>query len=109
MSLADELDKLASLHERGVITAEEFQRLKSRVVDGSSSVEGASGVVDSTMRRSLDDRWIGGVCAGLARMMGVETWIVRLAVTLLTFFWGTGLVIYVLLWVFVPPEGAEPA
>ena len=108
MSLADELDKLASLHERGVITAEEFQRLKARLVDGAS-VEGASGLVDSTMRRSLDDRWIGGVCGGLARMMGVETWIVRLAVTLLTFFWGTGLVIYVLLWVFVPPEGADPA
>lgn len=108
MSLADELDKLASLHERGVITAEEFQRLKSRLVDGAS-VEGASGLVDSTMRRSLDDRWIGGVCGGLARMMGVETWIVRLAVTILTFFWGTGLVIYVLLWVFVPPEGSDPA
>ncbi len=108
MSLADELDKLASLHERGVITAEEFQRLKSRLVDGSST-ELTPGLVDSAMRRSLSDRWIGGVCGGLARMMGVETWIVRLAVTLLTFFWGTGLIIYILLWVFVPPEGADPA
>ncbi len=108
MSLADELDKLASLHERGVITAEEFQRLKSRLLDGAS-LAGTTSVVDSTMRRSLDDRWIGGVCGGLARMMGVETWIIRLAVTLLIFFWGTGLVIYVLLWVFVPPEGADAA
>ncbi|OGA84442.1 MAG: hypothetical protein A2711_01390 [Burkholderiales bacterium RIFCSPHIGHO2_01_FULL_63_240] len=108
MSMADELDKLASLHERGVITAEEFQRLKSRLMDGTSA-EDASKPSDSAMRRSLDDRWIGGVCAGLARMMGVETWIIRLAVTLLTFFWGTGLVIYILLWVFVPLEGADPA
>lgn len=107
MSLADELDKLASLHERGVITAEEFQRLKSRLVDGASAEGSPAGLVDSAMRRSLSDRWIGGVCGGLARMMGVETWIVRLAVTLLTFFWGTGLVIYILLWVFVPPEGAD--
>ncbi|MBU0917320.1 PspC domain-containing protein [Aquabacterium parvum] len=108
MSMADELDKLASLHERGVITAEEFQRLKSRLLDGTS-LEGTPSVVDSTMRRSLDDRWVGGVCGGLARMMGVETWIIRLAVTLLIFFWGTGLIIYVLLWVFVPPEGDDPA
>ena len=108
MSTADELDKLASLHERGVITAEEFQRLKARLLDGAG-VESVSGVVDSAMRRSQVDRWIGGVCGGLARMMGVETWIVRLAVTLLTFFWGTGLVIYALLWVFVPAEGADPA
>ncbi len=108
MSMADEIDKLASLHERGVITADEFQRLKARVLDGVP-VEGPSRLVDSAMRRSLADRWIGGVCGGLARMMGVETWIVRLAVTLLTFFWGTGLIIYILLWVFVPPEGADPA
>lgn len=108
MSMADELDKLASLHERGVITAEEFQRLKSRLMDGAPA-EDALRPTDSVMRRSLDDRWIGGVCAGLARMMGVETWIIRLAVTLLTFFWGTGLVIYILLWVFVPLEGADPA
>ncbi len=107
MSLADELDKLASLNERGVITSEEFQRLKARLLDGAP-VEGP-GLVDSSMRRSLDDRWIGGVCGGLARMMGVESWIVRLAVTLLTFLWGTGLIIYALLWVFVPPEGADSA
>ena len=108
MSLADELDKLASLHERGVITAEEFQRLKSRLVDAPPA-ESPLRLVDSSMRRSLGDRWIGGVCGGLARMIGVETWMVRLGATLLTFFWGTGLVIYVLLWVFVPPEGAETA
>ena len=108
MSMADELDKLASLHERGVITADELQRLKARVLDGVA-VEGTPALVDSAMRRSLDDRWVGGVCGGLARMMSVETWIVRLAVTLLTFFWGTGLVIYILLWVFVPPEGSDPA
>ena len=48
-------------------------------------------------------------CGGLARMIGVETWIARLAVTLLTFFWGTGLVIYILLWVFVPLEGTDPS
>ena len=107
MSLADELDKLASLKERGVISSEEFQRLKARLVEGGASVP--AGLVTSRMRRSLTDSWIGGVCGGLARMMGVETWIVRLAVTLLTFFWGTGLVIYILLWVFVPLEGADPS
>jgi phage shock protein PspC (stress-responsive transcriptional regulator) len=108
MSTADELEKLASLHERGVITADEFQRLKSRVLDGLPA-QTVVGLSDTAMRRTLDDRWLGGVCGGLARMMGVEAWIVRLGVTLLTFFWGTGLVIYVLLWVFVPLEGSDVA
>ena len=106
MSTADELEKLASLHERGVITDDEFQRLKARVLDGVPAPS-VAGLSDTAMRRSLSDRWLGGVCGGLARMMGVETWIVRLGVTLLTFFWGTGLVIYILLWVFVPVEESD--
>lgn len=104
MSLADELEKLASLQERGVITADEFQRGKARLLGDGVPVAGSQ-PVESAMRRSLSDRWLGGVCGGLARVLGVEAWIVRLAVTLLTFFWGAGLVIYVLLWVFVPEEG----
>ena len=104
MSLADELEKLALLQERGVITADEFQRVKARLLDGSGLTP-ALAPLESTMRRSLNDRWLGGVCGGLARMLGVQAWIVRLAVTLLTFFWGAGLVIYILLWVFVPEEG----
>ena len=107
MSTADEIEKLASLRERGVITSDEFERLKSRVLDGTAS-QHATALTDTVMRRSISDRWVGGVCGGLARMMGVETWIVRLAVSLLTFFWGTGLVIYILLWMFVPVEGSEP-
>lgn len=107
MSTADEIEKLASLRERGVITTDEFERLKSRALDGAAAQD-PTAVSDTVMRRSISDRWVGGVCGGLARMMGVETWIVRLAVSLLTFFWGTGLVIYILLWVFVPLEGSDP-
>lgn len=103
MSLADELEKLSSLHARGVITADEFQQLKTRMLNGE--LAGDSGVTgDGPLRRSRTDRWIGGVCGGLARMLGVEPWVARLAFTLLTLFWGTGLVLYILLWIFVPNE-----
>lgn len=34
MSIVDELDKLASLRERGLLTVEEFQREKSRLLNG---------------------------------------------------------------------------
>jgi phage shock protein C len=102
MSLADELEKLSSLHARGVITAEEFQQLKTRMLNSELGTSGAT--ADGPLRRSRTDRWIGGVCGGLARMLGLEPWIVRLAFTLLILFWGTGLVLYILLWIFVPNE-----
>jgi phage shock protein C len=100
MSIADELDKLNALQERGVISSEEFQQLKSSLLGGESAVAKA----DSQLRRSRDDQWLGGVCGGLARMLGLESWQVRLAFTLLFLLWGTGLIFYILLWVFVPNE-----
>jgi len=46
--------------------------------------------------------WIGGVCAGIAYRLKIQTWIVRLMWTLLFFFYGFGLGLYILLWIFMP-------
>ncbi len=56
------------------------------------------------LRRSATDRWIGGVCGGIARATGVESWIWRLVFAVLLIFGGTGLLVYLLLWIFVPAE-----
>ena len=53
----------------------------------------------------LKDREIlVGVCGGIAQATGVESWIWRLLFAVLLVFGGTGLVIYLLLWIFVPEE-----
>ena len=56
------------------------------------------------LRRSRDDRWLGGVCGGVARLTGMESWVWRMAFALLFLFWGAGLLLYILLWIFVPDE-----
>ena len=114
MSLADELHKLDELRTRGVLTDEEFQRAKQRLLDGSAASSGtAAGAASGTppalaavnsFRRSATDKWLGGVCGGLAAATGVESWVWRLIVTVLALFGGTGLVLYILLWIFVPTE-----
>ena len=53
-------------------------------------------------------RWVGGVCAGLAYSLGVPTWVARLATFVLTWFYGIGLIIYLLLWAFAPTWQALP-
>jgi phage shock protein PspC (stress-responsive transcriptional regulator) len=40
----------------------------------------------------------------LAAMLGLESWIIRLLMTLLLFVGGTGLLLYVLMWIFIPSE-----
>jgi phage shock protein PspC (stress-responsive transcriptional regulator) len=56
------------------------------------------------LRRSRGDRWLGGVCGGLAVATGVESWIWRLIVVALALFGGTGVLLYLLLWIFVPSD-----
>ena len=72
MSLADEVERLAALHERGALTDEEFARLKVQLIEAGasgSSIGNASGKQElavNRLRRSSSDRWLGGVCGGLA-------------------------------------------
>ncbi|MFN5046877.1 PspC domain-containing protein [Roseateles sp.] len=108
MSDSEELGRLADLHQRGALSDEEFARAKARVLDGrqgSGAPEGAAkGLALNRLRRSRDDRWLGGVCGGLARFTGLEAWAVRLLFALALLFAGTGALIYLLLWIFVPQE-----
>ena len=108
MALSDELAKLQDLHQRGALTDDEFSRAKARVLDGAAnSAEpptAAAITAINSLRRSASDRWISGVCGGIARATDVESWVWRLVFVLLLLCGGTGLVLYVLLWIFVPSE-----
>jgi len=105
MTLADELGKLAQLHANGGLTEDEFKRAKERLLNTEQTRSNdplASAV--NTFRRSRTDRWFGGVCGGIARSSGIEAWIWRLLFTVLFICAGVGLLLYVLLWIFVPSE-----
>jgi phage shock protein C len=108
MGLSEELERLDELHRRGTLTADEFARAKARVLDERGEPQSSAAAGPSTtlgqLRRSANDRWLGGICGGIARATGSESWIWRLLFVLLFLFGGTGLLLYVLLWVFVPSE-----
>lgn len=102
MSLADELLKLEQLRERGSLTAEEFDQAKARLLGTGVSPKLAQSI--NSLRRSRTDQWIAGVCGGIAAATGVDAWIWRLLLAVLFFAGGMGLMLYVLLWIFVPAE-----
>ena len=103
MTMPDELLKLEQMRERGSLTSDEFAKAKTRLLDTPVPV-GAEGVRLNVFRRSRADRWLGGLCGGLAVSTGVDSWIWRLAFTCLFFLGGTGLLVYILFWIFVPSE-----
>lgn len=115
MSISEELEKLGELHQRGVLTDDEFARAKLRLIgsQGGTASSSSSAMPPSNvpfvasfnaLRRSVSDRWIGGVCGGIAPMLGLESWVLRLLIAILTLFGGIGVIVYLLLWIFVPQE-----
>jgi len=105
MGLADELARLEELRTRGALTEDEFQRAKARLLDSPPPAPDIPAVAAiNRLRRSRSDRWLGGVCGGLAVITGVESWIWRLILAALALFGGAGVLLYLLLWIFVPNE-----
>jgi phage shock protein PspC (stress-responsive transcriptional regulator) len=110
MAESDELHKLGELHRSGVLSDDEFVRTKARVLSDAARAENEAPAITAinALRRSREDRWLGGVCGGIARTTGLATWIWRLLFALLAICAGTGLLVYVLMWILVPME-EEPA
>ena len=113
MNLSDEIKRLHELHQAGALSDAEFEQAKARVLSASAVTgpgvnlsKGSSSLGDdfATLRRSRTDRWLGGVCGGLAVSTGLDSWVWRLVFALFTLTFGFGLAIYLLLWIFVPEE-----
>ena len=57
------------------------------------------------LARSRDDRWLSGVCGGVARHLGVDASLVRLVVVLGTIFgFGSLFIAYLVAWILMPEE-----
>lgn len=59
------------------------------------------------LTRPREGRWLGGVCAGLARYFDLNPLVYRIAFAALALAGGTGILLYVAAWLVVPEEGTE--
>jgi phage shock protein PspC (stress-responsive transcriptional regulator) len=57
------------------------------------------------LSRPRDDRWIAGVCSGIARRYGMSSFSVRMLFLLSCLLPGPQFVLYLVLWVVLPDEG----
>ena len=59
------------------------------------------------IRRRTDDKWIAGVCSGLADRLRIDPVIVRAALVLLSVLGGAGITIYLVAWALLPNDRDE--
>lgn len=52
--------------------------------------------------RSLNNRWIAGVCAGFAEYLNIDPLIVRLLFILMLLIGGSGFLFYIIAWIIIP-------
>jgi phage shock protein PspC (stress-responsive transcriptional regulator) len=61
----------------------------------------------TALRRPVQDSVVAGVAAGLARYLGVDVMIIRLAFVVLTIFGGAGIPLYLAGLLLIPEEGSD--
>jgi phage shock protein C len=68
------------------------------------TTEGERPSEEHVLRKSREDRVVAGVCGGLARYLGIDSTLVRLAFVLLVFAGGGGILVYLVALVLMPDE-----
>ncbi len=63
-------------------------------------------MTEKKLQRSVTDKLVAGVCGGLGKYFEIDPIIVRLVFVLLALAGGPGVILYIILWVIMPEEGA---
>ena len=66
-----------------------------------------TGARRTALRRPVQDSMVSGVAAGLARYLGVDVMIIRLAFVVLAIFGGAGIPLYLAGLLLIPEEGSD--
>jgi phage shock protein PspC (stress-responsive transcriptional regulator) len=123
MSITDELERLDKLRATGALSETEYAQAKAHALGGGSSTSGSgaggagpgspSGSTHNgflhRLTLSATDRVVGGVCGGLGAHTGLPSWAWRVIFCATVFYFGVGLLFYILLWIFIPRDGSAPA
>ena len=63
--------------------------------------------MEKRLVRNVQDKKIGGVCAGLADYFDIDPTLVRALLILFTLLGGSGVLAYIILWLIMPEAGTE--
>ena len=59
------------------------------------------------LRRSADDKMLGGVASGIARYLNADVTLVRVIIAAFALFAGAGVALYVAAWLLIPEDGDD--
>lgn len=99
----DDIEQIISSMGRVEDFATEEETTGSSTTAEQASFEQETGKrFSGRLYRNPNDKILGGVCSGIANYLNMDPAIIRLLFALLIFGAGTGLLIYILLWIILP-------
>jgi phage shock protein PspC (stress-responsive transcriptional regulator) len=104
----DSLDSKASSSASSSASAASSSQQGQQKQESSSSSEKKSTRVKTRLYRDTNDKFLGGVCSGIAVYLNVDPSIVRILFAIITFGgFGLGFLAYIILWMVLPPKDLE--
>ena len=100
--------QVITLYDVNEVTAvmgrpEEFAGGEEKATEAPSSGENlSSGKLKKRFFRDPDEKFVGGVCSGMAAYFDIDPVWIRLIFACALIFYGTGFWIYILLWIIIP-------
>lgn len=59
------------------------------------------------LRRDTSEKWLAGVCSGIARRLGIDPLVVRAGLIVLVLIGGLGITLYLVAWLLLPAEDGD--
>lgn len=100
--LAAEQRQVITLSDVTIVTDKMGNVADFNRLDEDAGIDNGSYRTGRKLFRDIDDRIIGGVCSGLAHYVGIEPRWMRLLAIISIFIAGSGLPVYVILWIVLP-------
>jgi phage shock protein PspC (stress-responsive transcriptional regulator) len=95
-------------------TVEDFEAAETETASATSSQQNSQDNYSYTEKkpkgrlyRDTNDKFIGGVCSGIASYLNVDPAVVRLLFAIIGFGTGIGFLAYIILWIVLPPKDLD--
>jgi len=97
-------DQIASAVIVGMGSVQDFEKMDGEREPQPETNNNTVNDPKGTVVRNSNDKIIGGVCSGIANAIRIDPTVVRVLFALLSFGGGTGILIYLILWVVLPEK-----
>lgn len=109
--IAELFSEIISVEEKQVIVLNDVEKIIrtmgqakdfENVLNDEEELKSENYTIKKRLYRNPDDKIVGGICSGIAAYFNIDPIWIRFALAISVLFFGTGLFLYLILWIIMP-------